>query len=177
MIGEHAATRDRARAVLQLLDYADVEGAAERLAAEEERLRRESVRLSPGARETLSALRGLGLRIGAASNGTNIWRIFLAGLEIESYFDVIGISCELGRCKPEPELFLWVTERLGVEPEECVYVGDGDGGELEAARDLGMTAVLIDQPWSWARQTGRSVYHDRRITHLGELLRIVAGSS
>ena len=174
MRDEHASALARALAVLRLLGEDDP-SRAELLAREEERLRRAAIRLYPSALEVLSALRAMGLGIGAVSNGTSLWRTFLEQLGLEPYFDAVAISCERGICKPEVELFLWVTERLEVDPEECIYVGDGDGGEMEAARDLGMRAVLIDQPGSWVRLTGAPVHRDRRITHLGELLGIVSG--
>ncbi len=174
MRGEYAGTVDRARAVLRGLGEDDP-ALAEMLAREEERLRRGAVRLYPAAREVLTALRGMDMKTGVVSNGTSIWRIFLDRLDLEQHFDVVAISCEKGICKPEAELFLWAADKLGVDPEECAYVGNGDSGEMEAARDLGMTAILIDQPGSWVRGSGASVYYDRRITHLGELLRIVSG--
>ena len=56
-------------------------------------------------------------------------------------FDVALISYETGLCKPDPEVFRVMVDRLGVAPEECLYVGDGGSRELFAARDAGMKAV------------------------------------
>ena len=36
-----------------------------------------------------------------------------------------------------------IRERLGVAPENCLYVADGENYELKAAGDLGMNPVLI----------------------------------
>ncbi len=35
------------------------------------------------------------------------------------------------------------AERLSVEPEECLYIGDGDSGEINGAAEADMRAVLI----------------------------------
>jgi putative hydrolase of the HAD superfamily len=60
--------------------------------------------------------------------------------------DVEVFSSEVGLRKPDPAIYLYACERLGVEPEECVYCGDGAYRELTGARELGMTAVEIRDP-------------------------------
>ncbi len=57
------------------------------------------------------------------------------------YFDVAYLSCEQGVAKPEEEIFYRCVAELGVNPEECLYVGDGGSCELETAEKLGMKAV------------------------------------
>jgi epoxide hydrolase-like predicted phosphatase len=39
-------------------------------------------------------------------------------------FDVVVISAEVGLHKPQPEIYLLATERLEVEPAECIFVDD-----------------------------------------------------
>ena len=57
------------------------------------------------------------------------------------YFDSVCMSCELGVKKPDVRIFNICMEKLGVEPEECIYVGDGGSYELETARSIGMHPV------------------------------------
>jgi HAD superfamily hydrolase (TIGR01549 family) len=45
--------------------------------------------------------------------------------------------------KPEPDMLLEATERLGVEPEETVYVGDTSETDVEAAEAANMNSVQI----------------------------------
>ncbi len=45
--------------------------------------------------------------------------------------------------KPDPRIYHVVCERLGVMPEACLYIADGENYELAAAADVGMQAVLI----------------------------------
>jgi phosphoglycolate phosphatase len=62
----------------------------------------------------------------------------------------------LAERKPHPRPLLYAAERLGVEPHECVYVGDAERDVL-AARAAGMRAVVAcfgylsesDDPRSW----------------------------
>jgi putative hydrolase of the HAD superfamily len=38
------------------------------------------------------------------------------------------------------------TDELGIAPEDCLYVGDGDSNELTGAAGVGMHPVLINVP-------------------------------
>jgi putative hydrolase of the HAD superfamily len=53
--------------------------------------------------------------------------------------------------KPEPDIYLRTARALEVEPERCLYVGDGANDELAGAARVGMTPVLIlprdREPW------------------------------
>jgi putative hydrolase of the HAD superfamily len=55
-------------------------------------------------------------------------------------------SSELGIKKPDPEIYLKACQLLGVEPQRCLYVGDGGSHELSGASELGMDALLLDVP-------------------------------
>jgi epoxide hydrolase-like predicted phosphatase len=56
-------------------------------------------------------------------------------------FDGVVISGEVGLNKPEPEIFRLGAERIGVEPEGCVFVDDLREN-CTGAEAVGMTAVL-----------------------------------
>jgi len=56
-------------------------------------------------------------------------------------FDEVVISGEVGLRKPDPPIFAVAAERLGLPPEECVFVDDLPGN-IEAAEALGMRGVL-----------------------------------
>lgn len=58
-------------------------------------------------------------------------------------------SSRSGTKKPDEDLYRNATNGLGVQPEEAMYVADGNGEELVAARKLGMRAVRIT-PWNSA---------------------------
>ena len=73
-------------------------------------------------------------------------------------------SCDEGLIKPEPALYLRACERLGVDPDACVYVGDGGNGELSGAARVGMRAILIRTPAS------SDAYDSERATWPGEAI-------
>ena len=60
-----------------------------------------------------------------------------------SLFDVTVFSCIAGIKKPNPRIYLIATGQLGVKPQECIYIGDGDSNELSGALQVGMNPVLI----------------------------------
>jgi putative hydrolase of the HAD superfamily len=61
-------------------------------------------------------------------------------------FDVTIFSCEVGVLKPDPRIYELCCERLGVAPEESLFVGDGANDELPGAERVGMTAVQLRVP-------------------------------
>lgn len=99
--------------------------------------------LRPDAAATLGRLRAMGLRVGVLSDCTVELTECWASLPLAPLVDAAVLSCLEGRRKPDPELFTTVASRLGVTPRDCLYVGDGGGGELTGASAAGMAAVML----------------------------------
>ena len=74
------------------------------------------------------------------------------------------ISAEMCRaCKPHREIFEKALETAGVSPAEVIHIGDSVVSDVEAARAVGITPVLIDR-------TGKAQTENCRvITSLAEL--------
>ena len=89
----------------------------------------------------LQALKEKGILIGLISNCYFEEASFIRKSQLFPYFDGVYLSCEQGVKKPDEEIFRRCMEELSVQPEECVYVGDGGSYELETAKGLGMKAV------------------------------------
>jgi putative hydrolase of the HAD superfamily len=60
---------------------------------------------------------------------------------MRAIFDAIVRSDEVGVRKPDPEIFLLTADRLGVAPQECVFVDDLLQN-VEGARAVGMHAFV-----------------------------------
>jgi FMN phosphatase YigB (HAD superfamily) len=78
--------------------------------------------------------------------------------------------------KPDARIYSLICDRLGVSPEACVYIADGENYELAAATDLGMHAVLIRNPLQErANETLReaAIWRGSAISALPETLRLV----
>ena len=61
---------------------------------------------------------------------------------LAQYIDVPVFSCEERIKKPARRIYEIVYERLKVQPQECLYVGDGSGQELTGAAAVGMLPIL-----------------------------------
>jgi putative hydrolase of the HAD superfamily len=130
----------------------------------------------PGAEEVLHELRRLRMATAlismCAPDTPPLWRASpLGGLLDEELF-----SCEVGLRKPDPEIYRLACSRLGVDPADCLYVGDGAYAELTGAAAVGMRAVLIRDPAESEIEGLRPEAEDwagETIEHLGEVLRLL----
>jgi putative hydrolase of the HAD superfamily len=107
---------------------------------------RADTRLRSDAVSTLTALKDHGIRTAVVSDCTHELPAFLPSLPIAPLLDAQVYSVEVGICKPDPAIYQAACERLGVAPEECVYVGDGGSHELSGAVAVGMTAFRLAAP-------------------------------
>ncbi|MBX4190717.1 HAD family hydrolase [Candidatus Saccharibacteria bacterium] len=62
--------------------------------------------------------------------------------QIDHLFDVVVTYEDYKNPKPHPEPLLVAAERLGVAPQECVYIGDGES-DIEAAIAAGMKSIHL----------------------------------
>ncbi len=102
--------------------------------------------LRPEAVPTLTALRRAGLRTAVVSDCTHELPAVLPRLPVAPLLDACVFSVEVGMCKPDPAIYAEACRRLGVRPQECLYVGDGGSHELTGADEVGMTAVRLAAP-------------------------------
>ena len=97
------------------------------------------MRADVAMQDAVAAVRAAGIRTGLLSNswGPNTYDRARFG----ELFDVVVVSGELGVRKPEPEIYAIAAERMGMAPEELVFVDDLPGN-LKPARALGMATVV-----------------------------------
>ncbi len=69
-------------------------------------------------------------------------RRLLASENLLSYFDAFVFSDEIGRSKPHPQVFHSAAEKLGLQLEEIVHIGDREHNDILGAKKMGMRAVL-----------------------------------
>lgn len=94
---------------------------------------------------TLRAFREAGVRLGVLSNWDHRLPPLLETLGLAQYFEVLVVSALEGVEKPDPAIFLRAIERVGLKPEEILYVGDHRHLDLDPARALGIQAYLVDR--------------------------------
>jgi HAD superfamily hydrolase (TIGR01509 family) len=88
----------------------------------------------PDTEPVLSALRDAGVKVAVVSIiGFDIRPLF-AAWKLDGLIDAWALSYEVGRCKPDPGIFLRACGLLGVDPERTLMVGDtpADAGAVRA---------------------------------------------
>ena len=98
----------------------------------------------PGIPELLAFLKKekIPFALGSASKNA---RLILENLSLLDDFDAIVDGNDVSTAKPDPEVFLIASERLGKDPKDCIVIEDAFAG-VQAANSAGMTSVAIGDP-------------------------------
>ena len=99
-------------------------------------------RLFSGFDGVLDTLEGAGLRWGVVTNKPGwLTAPLLAELGLSSRCGCVVSGDTLAERKPHPLPLLHAASLLGLEPRECVYVGDAER-DVQAARNAGMIPLV-----------------------------------
>jgi HAD superfamily hydrolase (TIGR01549 family) len=90
----------------------------------------------------LERLRGV-YRLGVIANQPGEVRAAMTRDGLAGFFEVWGISDELGVGKPDPTLFELAAKGAGVPPAAAVMVGDRLDYDVRPARRVGMRAIWM----------------------------------
>lgn len=108
------------------------------------RLERDGVAVYDSSLALIRALRRRGLKIGMLSSSKNAAAV-LAAAGLTDLFDLCVDGIEAARLnlrgKPDPDVFLYAAERLGIAPARAFAVEDALSG-VEAARAAGFGLVI-----------------------------------
>lgn len=96
-----------------------------------------------GVYELLAFLKAQGIPA-AITTSSPIQRVqrYLEPLELYDAFDRICTGYDVARGKPEPDIYLYGAECLGLRPEQCLAIEDSPAG-IESAWRAGCMAVLV----------------------------------
>ena len=95
-----------------------------------------------GVFEVLETMRKDGYRTAMIANANSAdARNIIATCGLENYFDVIVISEEVGIEKPDKQVFQVALDKLGVEAENAVMVGNRIDADIVGANRIGMKSV------------------------------------
>jgi len=130
-------------------------------------LRETLTRFQPGAVIALTSLVAGGVPLVLLSNATLDVPALWASSALAPYFTASVFSCEIGTMKPDPKAYHAACSTIAVEPRRCLFVGDGNDGELGGAAAAGLTPVQM--------LSGRAPYPEARfqIASLDQVLPIV----
>lgn len=84
------------------------------------------------------------------------------------------ISGALGSWKPDPQIFLIASERVGHDPGDCMFIGDDPARDIAGAHRVGMQTCWVrmnrDPEVAFAEL---DVWPDRIVNHYAEVLELL----
>lgn len=123
------------------LDYEKVKN--KRIVLMDEYVRKNGVEIKKGADEILPYLKGKGIKIALATSSPYERaqeHLGMAGLF--KYFDQCVCGGMVKNSKPQPDIYLLASEKLGLKPCECIAVEDSPNG-VKSAVNAGCKTVMI----------------------------------
>lgn len=94
----------------------------------------------------LKALKAQGIMVGVVSNKADGMTQLIIEKLLDGYFDIVQGKLEGFLPKPDPALTLLVMSKLGVKPDECIFVGDSG---MDAALGVNCGAVPVGALWGF----------------------------
>jgi len=125
--------------------------------------------IEPTIKETLTALKNSGLKLGIVSN------TFVSGNSLEQHMEQVGIldfftvrvySYEFEFRKPDARIFRAAAEKIGEAAEHIMFVGDRIDKDIIPALKLGMKPVLKAAYTNAGKKPPEGAF---KITHVSEL--------
>lgn len=98
--------------------------------------------LYPDVKPCLDAVAGR-YRLGVIANQPTSVRGAMERDGLTGYFEVWGVSDDLGLQKPDPKLFAHVLYMAGVSPARTVMIGDRLDYDVRPAKTAGMRAIWV----------------------------------
>lgn len=105
--------------------------------------RADSWTVMSGAKPVLERLQDVPVQLDMVTNWDRRCRSLVENLELDSYFDRLFISSEIGAEKPHSSIFEHILQQTGVSAKKALMVGNKPSVDLEPADRLGMHTLLI----------------------------------
>ncbi len=141
--GKYPTLQDNVRWIGEKLGRTFESSAVENAAAQIVEVTRQSFLPRRQALDVLNQIKRMGLKTGLISDCGPAVPLIWNETPFAGLFDATAFSCKECLKKPDPKFFKVILDRLDVQAKDCFYVGDGNSGELQGAKALGMKTALI----------------------------------
>jgi REG-2-like HAD superfamily hydrolase len=101
----------------------------------------EAWHVEPGAAQALAHVRVRGVQVAVVSNMDARLPHVLEVLGLAPLIDLVALPSNTGFAKPDPRIFRFALERLGVEARSALYIGDREADCVDAARKAGLRGL------------------------------------
>lgn len=106
----------------------------------------EGVELKPGIHELLKYLKENGIKTSIATSSPIERTIkYLASVGLEKEFDEIVSGYMVNKGKPEPDIYIYAAEKLGLDTKNCLVLEDSPAGTIAGSRAGCVTVMIPDQ--------------------------------
>ena len=129
----------------------------------------QAIRPMPHARECLEALQRAGHRSFVYTHRGASCPAILRQNNLDGFFTEIVTALDGFPRKPAPDAILYLLEKYRLDPARCFYVGDRSL-DIEAAERAGIGSILLLDPQSPGRPTGRETHVVRDLGEIPGLL-------
>ncbi|MCI7642882.1 MAG: HAD family hydrolase [Lentisphaeria bacterium] len=101
------------------------------------------LQLYPGVIEVMNQLK-TNYRLAALSDGQSVWaHPELAAVGLDTYFNPIIISSDLGYRKPDVRMFELMLKKLSLNSDEVLFIGNDMYRDVFGAKQLGIESVFF----------------------------------
>ncbi|KAA3436787.1 HAD family hydrolase [Rufibacter hautae] len=97
----------------------------------------------PGVKSFFSVLRENNIKIGIYSDYEAVEK--LKAMDLDADLVVSSTHKEVDRLKPNPEGLHYITQKMGVKPENCLFIGDREELDGECALKAGMPYLIVEK--------------------------------
>lgn len=109
-----------------------------------DRMKRALMMIDKEIIDTIRIIKEKGIKICLISNVDSMDCKFWNQSPLSKFFDYAVFSCNVGMLKPEIGIYEFALRRIGVNPEDSIFVGDGGFEELFGAKRVGMKTVFTE---------------------------------
>jgi putative hydrolase of the HAD superfamily len=124
-------------------------------------LARQDIKLFPEANIVLSTL-AKSFPLVAISNGNACIKM----MGLDTFFQFAVSPLDTGEPKPHPSMFLYATQKLGIQPQELLHIGDKVEIDIDGAHKAGCHSIWFNP----GQLNNNDNFSDGVIKNLSELL-------
>jgi len=127
--------------------------------------------LLPGAEELLNYLSKSGFRLAVISNNDGKTAEKCEQVGIAQYFEIIIDSTNVNIIKPDKDIFLLASQKLGIDTLDMLHIGDLYGADILGARNAGIETIWLNHK-EGINYEGINVKQVKDLLELSELFKL-----
>ena len=111
-----------------------------------------------GAEELLLYLKENGYKVAlATATAPERTKTYLERLDLYKYFDEIVCASMVSKGKPEPDIYIYAAQKLGLSPQDCIALEDSQNG-IRSASSAGCKTVMVPDLDGPSKETEHLLY-------------------